>query len=226
MPKIILNPNEPNPRYMMYKESAMKIFVKLLTSNDDLFWLTGKTGMGKSTFLLWLKKFAPKYNIKPLFFHGGEDLKFEVVKMEIEEAAKPSFFAKFFLRRKYTKKPLLVLLDEVGWVSEEENEKIFRYLVSKLDDPDLRIGVVLSSIHQYKSKAFLVFYFRERYIETIPLQMPEKEIVMEMIRKRIEDAGGKDFEPFGEKEIEKIVINSSSPREILIKLEKMLPEIT
>jgi len=226
MPKIILNPNEPNPRYMMYKESAMKIFVKLLTSNDDLFWLTGKTGMGKSTFLLWLKKFAPKYNIKPLFFHGGEDLKFEVVKMEIEEAAKPSFFAKFFLRRKYTKKPLLVLLDEVGWVSEEENEKIFRYLVSKLDDPDLRIGVVLSSIHQYKSKAFLVFYFRERYIETIPLQMPEEEIVMEMIRKRIEDAGGKDFEPFGEKEIEKIVINSSSPREILIKLEKMLPEIT
>ncbi|OYT60352.1 hypothetical protein B6U81_04830 [Thermoplasmatales archaeon ex4484_30] len=95
-----------------------------------------------------------------------------------------------------------------------------------MDDPDLRIGVVLSSIHQYKSKAFLVFYFRERYIETIPLQMPEKEIIMEMIRKRIEDAGGKDFEPFGEKEIEKIVINSSSPREILIKLEKMLPEIT
>ena len=226
MPKIILNPNEPNPRYMMYKESAMKIFVKLLTSNDDLFWLTGKTGMGKSTFLLWLKKLAPKYNIKPLFFHGGEDLKFEMVKTEIEEASKPSFLAKFFLRRKYTKKPLLVLLDEVGWVSEEENEKIFRYLVSKLDDPDLRIGVVLSSIHQYKSKAFLVFYFRERYIETIPLQMPEKEIVMEMIRKRIEDAGGKDFEPFGEKEIEKIVINSSSPREILIKLEKMLPEIT
>lgn len=226
MPKIILNPNEPNPRYMMYKESAIKIFIKLLTSNDDLFWITGKTGMGKSTFLLWLKKNAPKYNIKPLFFHGGGDLKFEDFKVEFEEAIKPSFFTKFFLGKKYMKKPLLVLLDEVGWVPDGENEKIFRYLVSKLDDPDLRIGVVLSSIHQYKSKAFLVFYFRERYIETVPLQMPPKEIIMKMIKERIKDAGGKDFEPFEEEMIENIIKKSSSPREILIKLEKLLPEIT
>ncbi|KAA0003972.1 MAG: hypothetical protein FE048_00340 [Thermoplasmata archaeon] len=230
MPKIILNPNEPNPKYMMYQESAMKIFIKLLTSNDDLFWLTGRTGMGKSTFLLWLKQVAPRYSVKTVFFHGGEGLKFERVKMEIEEAVKPSFFAKFFLRRKYTKKPLLILLDEVGWVPDGESEKIFRYIVSKLDDPDLRVGVVLSSIHQYKSKAFLVFYFRERYIETIPLQMPSKEVIMEMIKKRIKDAGGRDFEPFGEKMIENIIKKSNSPREILIKLEKLsekinLPEI-
>ena len=220
MPSIVLNPNEPNPNYMMHQESAIKIFIKLLMGNDDLFWVTGKTGMGKSTFLLWLRKAAPKYNVKAVFFHGGEGLKFERVKREIEEAARPSFFTRLF-GRKYSKKPLLILLDEVGWVDEDETGKIFHYLVSKLDDPDLRIGIVLSSIHQYKSKAFLIFYFRERYIETVPLQMPPKEIMMEMIKKRIEDAGGKDFEPFGKKTIENIIKKSETPREVLIKLEKL-----
>ncbi len=217
MPDITLplNPNEPNPNFMMYQELARKLILKALMGNDGCFWIFGETGIGKTTFLLWLKEFSSLYKLVPIFFHAGEGIEFREFEKRIEEAIKPSFFPRIFLRRKVTKKPLLLLVDEIEYIKDKE---IFSYMVSKLDDPDLHLAVVFSSIEPVE---MVKKTFKGRDIEEISLEMPPKEIVMEMVRKRIEASGGNEFQPFGRGVVESVIEKSKTPREVLIKLEEI-----
>ncbi len=219
MSSISLNPNEPNPNFMMYQELARKIFMAAHIGNDECFWLMGKTGIGKTTFILWLEEFSSLYKVKTILFHAGEGLKLEEVKETVERAIKPSFFSKFFLKRKVGGKPFLLIMDEIVYIKDEE---IFRYLVSKLDDPDLRMTIVFSSV---KPVEIVKKSFKGRDIEEISLKMPPKEVVMEMIRKRIESTGENKFQPFGKEAVEELISHSTTPREVLIKLEKMAEKL-
>ncbi|RLF52980.1 MAG: hypothetical protein DRN11_00285, partial [Thermoplasmata archaeon] len=59
-------------------------------------------------------------------------------------------------------------------------------------------------------------------IEKIYLEMPAVDILMEMIRKRIEAGGGEDFQPFGKQLVKDIIESSTTIREILVKLQEAL----
>ena len=213
--KIYLNPNEPDPTFMVYKEDARRVMLKILGGKSECVWLLGKTGIGKTTFLLWIKKFSPLYKLKSIYFHGGEDLKFEDFKNVIEKEIKASFFSRIFLKKKYTEKPIAILIDEVDHIKDE---KIWKYLVSKLDEPALHLSIVMASVDENED---VRKYFKGRDIEKIYLEKPPLDILMEMIRKRIEAGGGEDFQPFGKQLVKDIIEDSDTIRDILIKLEEV-----
>ena len=98
--EIFLNPNEPNPGFMVHKDEARKVLLKAIAGKSECFWILGKTGIGKTTFLLWLNEFAPVYRVEPILIHGGEKLTLDEVKTKVEQTIKPSFFSRVFLRKK------------------------------------------------------------------------------------------------------------------------------
>lgn len=211
--EVLLSPNEPNPGFMVYKEEARRLILKALAEKSECFWILGKTGIGKTTFLLWLNEYAPIYHVVPIFFHGGEKLSLEEVKQKIEEAIRPSFFSRVFLRKKVIEKPILILIDEVEYIKDDN---VFQYLIGKLDDPQLHASVVLASVDIVED--VIKNHFKGREIHKIYLEMPSPEIVMDMIRKRIEATGGEDFQPFGKQLVKDVIESSTTIRDVLIKL--------
>ncbi|MEM1513426.1 MAG: AAA family ATPase [Candidatus Thermoplasmatota archaeon] len=212
--ELFLNPNEPNPNFMVYKEEARKIILKALGSKSSCFWLLGKTGIGKTTFLLWINQFAPLYKVKAIYFHGGE-ISFDSFKEKIEKEIKASFFSRLFSKKKYSERPVIIMIDEVEHVKDEN---IFKYLLSKLDE-GLNISIIFSSVEFIDR---IKEYLREREIEKIYLEMPPIDALMEMIRKRIEAGGGEDFQPFGKQLVKDIIESSTTIREVLVKLQEAL----
>ncbi|MCD6513193.1 MAG: AAA family ATPase [Thermoplasmata archaeon] len=213
---IFLNPNEPNPAFMVYREEARKIILRSLAGKSECFWILGPTGMGKSTFLLWLKEFAPLYKIQPLYFHGGDDFNYEQFKSQVDNATKASFFSRIFLKKKYTERPVMILLDEIEYIKDEN---IWKYLINLLDAVGLHLTVVMASIDVIED---IKKYFKGREIEKIYLEKPPIEVLMEMVRKRIEAGGGEEFQPFGKQLVRDIIESSSTIREILVRLQEVV----
>jgi len=213
--RIYLNPNEPDPTFMVYKEEARRVMLKILGGKSECIWLLGKTGIGKTTFLLWIQKFSPLYKLKSIYFHGGEELTLGVFKEKIEKETRASFFSRIFLKKKYTEKPIAILIDEIDHIKDEN---IWKYLVSKLDEPSLHLSIVMASVEEIEA---IKQYFKGRDIEKIYLEKPPTDVLLEMIRKRIEAGGGEDFQPFGKQLVKDIIEESSTIREILIRLEEV-----
>lgn len=213
---IFLNPNEPNPHFMVYKEEARKIILKSLGGKNYIFWVLGKTGIGKTTFLLWINEFASLYKVLPVYFHGGEELKFEDFKEKFENSIRASFFSRVFRKKKYVEKPILLLIDEVEYIKDDN---IFKYILSKLDEEELNLSLVMASVDVVEN---IKNHLKGRDIEKVYLEMPSIEIVMEMVRKRIEAGGGENFQPFGKQLVKDIIESSDTIREVLIKLKEAL----
>lgn len=213
---IFLNPNEPNPAFMVYKEDARKIILRAIAGKSECFWILGPTGMGKSTFLLWLKEFAPLYRIQPLYFHGGDDFNYEIFKTQVDNAIKASFFSRIFMKKKFTERPVLLLMDEIEYIKDEN---IWKYIINLLDEVELHLTVVIASIDVIED---IKKYFKGREIEKIYLEKPPIEVLMEMVRKRIEAGGGEEFQPFGKQLVKDIIESSSTIREILVRLQEVM----
>ena len=214
--EMFLNPNNPNPSFMLHRENARKLILKALSGKSGFFWLLGKTGIGKTTFLLWIKEFAHHYKVLPIYFHGGKDLKLEDVKELIERETEASFFSRVFLRKTHIEKPVLLMIDDVDYI---EDENIFKYIVGEIDDENIHLSVVVASVEI--TEKFMKF-LREREIEKMPLEMPSIDSVIEMVRKRIEASGGENFQPFGKQLVKDVIESSNTIREILIKLQEAL----
>jgi len=214
--RIYLNPNNPDPTFMVYKEDARKVILKILAGKGECFWILGKTGIGKTTFLLWIDKFASLYKLKSIYFHGGNDIKLEEFRDKIEKLSKASFFSRIFLKKRYVETPIAVLIDEVDNIKDE---RIWKYLVSKLDEPDFHLAVVMASVDIVEE---IKNHFKDRDIEKIYLEKPSTDVLLEMIRKRIEAGGGERYEPFGKQLVKDVIESSETIREILVKLEEVV----
>lgn len=213
--ELILNPNEPNPGFMVYKEEARKMILQSIAGTSEVFWILGDTGIGKTTFLLWLNEFAPVYRVETIMIHGGENLTLDEVKTRMEEAIRPSFFSRIFLRKEVIERPVLLLLDEVDYIRDK---KVFQYLISKLDEPHLQMSVVLSSVAI--EKEIIDAFLKGRDIDKISLKMPSTDAIMEMMKRRIEVAGGDGFRPFGKQMVRDVIESSRTIRDVLKKLEE------
>jgi hypothetical protein len=210
---LILNPNEPNPGFMVYKEEARKIVLQTIAGTGEVFWIIGDTGIGKTTFLLWLQAFSPIYRVEPIFVHGGENQTLDEVKTRVEGAIIPSFFSRVFRRKEVIERPVLLLLDEVEYITDRE---VFEYLISKLDTPHLQMSVVLSSTDVVDE--IVTTYLKGRDIDKIPLKMPPTDTLMDMMKRRIEAAGGEGFHPFGKQMVRDVIESSTTIRDVLITL--------
>ncbi|MBS3772916.1 MAG: ATP-binding protein [Candidatus Thermoplasmatota archaeon] len=212
---IILNPNEPRHEFMVYKDKARSIILKTIEGTSEVFWILGKTGIGKTTMLQWLQAFGPLYKVEPIMVHGGENLTLDEVKTEVEQAISPSFFSRVFLRKKVIERPVLLLIDEAEYITDET---VFEYLISKLDAPELRLSVVLASVDVVD--AIVEKHLKGRDVEKIRLNMPPADQVLDMMKRRIESAGGEGYRPFGKQMVQDIVESSTTIRDVLIKLEE------
>lgn len=209
-----INPNEPNPNFMLFKDDARKIILKTLGGKSNCFWIAGPTGIGKTTFMLWLTEYAHYYKVHSLYFHGGADLKFEEFKEILEEQIRASFFSRIFLRKDYVEKPVLLMIDDIDFINDPA---IIKYVISKLDNEALHLSLLFASVESMENFSE---YLRGRNVEKLQLEMPSVDIVLEMIRKRIEAAGGENFQPFGKQLVKDIIETSSTMREVLIKLKE------
>ncbi len=212
---ILLNPNEPRHEFMVYKDKARSVILKTIGGTSEIFWILGSTGIGKTTFLHWLQEFGPLYKIETIMIHGGENLTLEDMKAEVEQAIRPSFFSRLFLRKKVIERPVLLLIDEVEYIKDE---KVFEYLISKLDDTDLRMSVVLASVEVVDD--VVKNHLKGRDVEKMRLTMPPTDQVLDMMKRRIDAAGGEGYRPFGKQMVEDIVESSTTIRDVLIKLEE------
>ncbi|MFO8132591.1 MAG: ATP-binding protein [Thermoplasmatota archaeon] len=212
---IILNPNEPRHEFMVYKDNARSIILKTIEGTSEVFWILGKTGIGKTTMLQWLQEFGPLYKVEPIMIHGGENLTLDEVKTEVEQAISPSFFSRVFLRKQVIERPVLLLIDEAEYITDET---VFEYLISKLDAPGLRLSVVLASVDVVD--AIVEKHLKGRDVEKIRLTMPPADQILDMMKRRIEAAGGEGYRPFGKQMVEDIVESSTTIRDVLIKLEE------
>ncbi|MGC9307208.1 MAG: hypothetical protein ACP5FL_00345 [Thermoplasmatota archaeon] len=212
---VILNPNEPRHEFMVYKDKARSIILKTIEGTSECFWILGDTGIGKTTFLHWLQEFGPLYKIEPIMIHGGENLTLDEMKTEVEQAIAPSFFSRIFLRKNVIERPVLLLIDEVEYIKDE---KVFEYLISKLDEPELRLSAVLASVDVVD--AIIDHHLKGRDIEKIRLTMPSTDQILDMMKRRIEAAGGEGYRPFGKQMVQDIVESSTTIRNVLIKLEE------
>lgn len=208
-----LNPNEPNPNFMMFQEKARPILLKSLMGKGKCYWIKGKKGIGKSTFLLWLREFSSIYKIKPIYLHGGEKKEISEFKEIINKEITPTFFPRVFYRSKATNKPILLIIDDIDFFVDDE---IYQFIFSLIENTDIQLSLAFSAKGAEKK---ILEKFKDKTIEEITLEMPSKGAIMDMISKRIEAGGGKKFQPFGMDLVEKIVDESKTPREILTKLE-------
>ena len=209
-----LNPNEPNPNFMMFQEQARPVLLKSLMGKGKYYWVKGEKGIGKSTFLLWLREFSSIYKIKPVYIQGGEKKEISEFKEIMDQAITPTFFPRIFYRKKATNKPILLIIDDIDLIAEDE---MYQHISSLIENPDIQLSLVFSTTGNEKK---ITEKFLAKAIEEITLEKPSKGLLMDMISKRIEAGGGKKFQPFGMDLVEKIIDESKTPREVLSQLEK------
>ena len=152
--------------------------------------------------------------VETIMVHGGENLTLDEVKALMEQAIRPSFFSRVFLRKEVIERPVLLLLDEVEYITDAT---VFEYLISKLDTPHLQLSVVLSSMEIVDD--IVATYLKGRDVEKIRLKMPPTDTVMDMMKRRIEAAGGEGFHPFGKQMVRDVIDSSTTIRDVLIKLQ-------
>ncbi|MDD5778547.1 MAG: hypothetical protein PHU95_03770, partial [Candidatus Thermoplasmatota archaeon] len=59
-------------------------------------------------------------------------------------------------------------------------------------------------------------------IEKIRLTLPSADVLMDMMKRRIEAAGGEGFRPFGKQMVRDVIEASTTIRDIFIKLEETI----
>ncbi|MGB9613765.1 MAG: AAA family ATPase, partial [Candidatus Margulisiibacteriota bacterium] len=198
-----------------YQTQVDTIFNKVYQKTGHILVL-GKKGVGKTTLLKWLaetlaKEFNTVYVPRPT--DNFEDLlqyMAKSLKLKKKRGEKITIYDMEALASQ-TNKNILLLLDE-GHEFNEEFERPLRtlgdlngvnFVIAGLPETDFRLKEISPP-------------FYDRIIQTIELTHLSLEETTELIKKRIEDAGGTGIQPFTPKAIENIFkMSGGVPRSIL-----------
>jgi len=200
-----------------YQTQVNIIFDKVYQKSGHIL-VTGKKGVGKTTLLKWLtetlsKEFNTVYiprptdNFEDLLQYMAKSLKLKKGKGE-----KITIYDMEALASQ-TNKNILLLLDE-GHEFNEEFERPLRslgdlnginFVIAGLPETDTRLKEISPP-------------FYDRIVQKVSLSHLSLEETTELIRKRIEDAGGSGIEPFSPEAIENVYKMSGGVPRLILKV--------
>jgi type II secretory pathway predicted ATPase ExeA len=210
--------------FVGYKEQLERANV-LIKEGHKLFLIVGPTGSGKTSMLKWIGghlsgKFDYIYIGKPpekpedfvlIFNDKFKNPWYLRIFRPFISNIKSLYQVPSFLNKKLKNKRLVVLFDEAHEASLDVLEWL-RVLSDQVDN----MCVIASGLPVIDEKLNELETFRKRIAAKIELLSLTKEETLEMIKKRIENAGGSGIEPFDMQVIDIIYDRTGGfPREIL-----------
>lgn len=202
-----------------YKDEVDRLF-RNINESQKYMLITGPTGSGKTTVLKYIsQKYSPVYLPKPPRHHD------EFVKIFRSTILKPTILERIFKRdrttvynlaeevnSKYRGMPVLILVDE----AHETDVSVLEWLRSITDQID-GATLVLAGLPVFKETHLSKLEtLKQRITLEIELGALNKDETIELIRKRIESAGGHNLDPFTYDTINEIYRRSGGfPREVI-----------
>jgi type II secretory pathway predicted ATPase ExeA len=197
--------------------SQVKAVMEKINTRSGHILVYGDKGVGKTTLLRWLTDNLNRDN--HAIYVARPPLDFDDMIRLVVSNLRSGFFGR---RKKYSlyeveglikkaRKPVVILLDEAHEFTAEIEQQM-----RSLGDIQ-RINYVLAGlpVTREKIKKDSPPFFDRMVLETYIDHLNRAE-TREMIKKRIEDAGGEDIKPFTEEAIENIYkISKGRPRMIL-----------
>ena len=209
-----------DPRLFVGYEEQVKAARDHIENKHKIALLTGRTGSGKTTFLKWIESQydgTKLYMSKPPkdpkdFIHIFTDI-FGLSVWERIFRIKPSLYnLPAYINKKLKGKPFVFLIDE----AHETNKDVLEWL-RVLTDQIENVSLVIAGMPILESKIKSELETLEQRITTrITLDALSKENTVELIKKRIENAGGIETKPFTDLALNKIYERTGGfPREVL-----------
>lgn len=200
-----------------YRDEVKSILEKLSARSGHIL-ITGPLGIGKTTLLRWLANYLS--NDVCAVYVPRPPLQFEqLIKLIMQRMGFDSRYSTDYdiyhldLLRKKIGKNLVILMDE----AHEFNIEIERPLrtLGDLDEVKLVMAGLPESIEKLKTEIRPLF---ERLVLKIDLTHLAEDDLVELIKARIENAGGQGFHPFTAQALSKIYIMSQAIPRVAVKI--------
>ena len=212
-----------NPFLLVGYENQIKTILYGLKEKQKISLILGPTGSGKTSIVTWISKILPKnydfiYISKPP--SSDEELieifnnKFKIhwiLRLFISNI-KNIYEIPDFLNKKLKNKNLVIFLDEC----HEADIKILEW-IRVLSDQIENMQIVLSGLPVFETQlSSSLETLRKRIMIRTEVLYLTKEEMIEMIKKRIENQGGKGLNPFTQETINSIYNRTGGfPRETI-----------
>jgi type II secretory pathway predicted ATPase ExeA len=203
-----------NPALFTGYSSQVKSIMEKLGTRSGHILVYGDKGVGKTTLLRWLVDNLKQEN--HAVYVARPPLNFDDLIRLVVSALKGSSRKKYSLYEvedlvKKAKKPVVLLIDEAHEVTAEIEQQM-----RSLGDIE-RVNLVLAGLPETREKIKKdsppLF---DRIILEVSIEHLSLEETQDMIKKRIEDAGGQDVKPFTNDAINNIFkMSRGRPRMIL-----------
>lgn len=216
-----------DPKLFTGYDEQVQAALKHIENKHKIALITGQTGSGKTTFLKWMEMKAQENSLyvskppeKPDVFIDIFLDTFPLTFWQKVLRRKPTLFTlPKYLNSKLQGKHLVFLLDEAHETNKETLEWL-RVLTDQIDAISLFLAGMPSLEQKIKTELQTL---DQRIITRITLTALDKDEMRELIKKRIEDAGGEDIIPFTDDAINKIYMRTGGfPREVLKFCDRLL----
>ena len=215
-----------DPNLFVGYEKQVHAALKHIENKHKVAVITGRTGAGKTTFLKWVES---NYNDSKLYVSKPPQKPEEFVSLftdlfgfsfwEKLMRRKPSLYnLPDYINRKLKNQHLVFLLDE----THETNKEVLEWLRVLTDQID-NISLVIAGMPALDEKMSDLETLKQRITTRISLVSLDKNETRELIKKRIENAGGRGILPFTEDSIDLIYKRTGGfPREILKLCDRLV----
>ncbi len=213
--------------FIGYAEQRNAIISHIL-EEQKICLVSGPTGAGKTTLLLWIKKrFEDKMKVHyipkpPKKSKELLALFLEILPLSFFERLlrkRPSLFQlPEYVRRKLNGERLLLLVDE----AHETNKDVLEWLRVLADQTPITMIIAGLPVLEYRIRERLET-FDQRITTRVFLEHLSEEETCELIKARIEWAGGKDTIPFTRGALREIYLKTNGfPREVLKLCDRLI----
>jgi type II secretory pathway predicted ATPase ExeA len=194
-----------------YEDVASKVIEKVTARSGHII-ITGGFGTGKTTLLRWLERrfsqnfFAIYVPRPPREINELIDLIVLRTGLKIEHEYKHIYSIGRHLKK--LRKNVLLLIDEAHELTPEVEQPL--RTLGDMDEVNLIIAGIPETREKFQREIKALF---ERIVLDITLEKLDLADFKKLIKKRIADAGGSDFGPFGDNVLEKIYeVSGGNPR--------------
>ncbi len=219
-----------SPEIFIGYEEQREAILSHIEEGQKICLVSGPTGSGKTTLLLWVReRFKDKDSLKTYYLPKPPKKVREFVRIftlifplsffERLLGKKPSLYSlPEYINSKLRGSRLLLLVDE----AHETTKDVLEWLRVLVDQTPITLVIAGLPNLEYKIKQKLET-FDQRITTRVFLEHLNENETVELVKKRIEWAGGKDLAPFTEDALKEIHFRTNGfPREILKLCDRII----